>query len=112
MKVVLDLGVAKSAKTHRDRNAHDALEAGGRPQHRNTGVEHDRATTHRAQLRHCAVMRARFAQRRAVEVGHLVRADDDRVGLSPSHGTRLGQRQAQDEFGRLLAGQRGFVDLR
>ncbi|MNT23404.1 hypothetical protein D3C71_1614970 [compost metagenome] len=56
-------------------------------------------------------MHQRLAQRLAVQVGHLVGADDDGFGKLCGHRMGLGQCQAQCQGGRCFARLRGFVDI-
>jgi biopolymer transport protein ExbB len=64
------------------------------------------------QLAHGIFVRSRFAENATVKAGHLVAANDQRVGVCAGNGTGLGFRQAQrSRFGR-FSGQQAFVDGR
>jgi hypothetical protein len=66
-------------------------------------VEDHGPAAHRAQLLGRAGMVARLADRAAVELGDLVRADHDRVAVEVGDRVRLGEGQAQGEVARRLA---------
>jgi hypothetical protein len=68
------------------------FKAAGPADHRHRGLKDHGAPAHLAQLGHGALVRAGFAQRQAVQVGHLVGADHHGVGKCGGHCTRLGQR--------------------
>ena len=54
----------------------------------------------------------RFANRFAVQVRDLIRADHHGLRMQGCHGARLGHRQAARQRARRLAGERCLVDLR
>ena len=74
-----------------------------------------RNTTARADIdSSCAMAASRcagLAERRAVEVGDLVRTDHPGLGMRRGDGLGLGARQAQGEGGGGFARGRGFVDF-
>jgi len=72
-------------------------------------VKDDAAAAHPAQLLHRPLVVAGLAQRRAVEVGDLVRADHGRLGVARRHRTGLRQRQPPRQRGRRFARQRRLV---
>ena len=79
--------------------------------HSNSCLENHGTTTHARQLRDSAFVCSRFAQRFAVQVGHLVAANDHRVRVKPCHRDRLGHGQSQCQLFRCLSGQRRFIHL-
>ena len=57
-------------------------------------LKHHGATAHALQLVHGVGVVAGFAQRFAVEICHLIRADDNGPGMQKRYRIRFGQRQA------------------
>jgi hypothetical protein len=74
-------------------------------------MEDDALAAHRAQLCGGARMIAGFADGHAVEIGDLVGADDDRLGVEPGDRVGLGEGQPEREVARRLAGMRCFVHI-
>jgi hypothetical protein len=69
------------------------------------------APAHGAQLGNGALVRAGLAQCHAIQVGHLVTADDDGLRVAPRDRAGFGMREPTREGGRGFAGQRRFVHV-
>ena len=74
------------------------------------GVKEHGLPAHAAQLGAGALVAAGFAQGLAVQVGHLVGADDQRLRMVAGHVLGFGPGQSQGQLARGFAGQGGFID--
>jgi hypothetical protein len=110
-QVTLDLGIAQIAKAHLHGGRVDLLETAGLAHHGQGGLKDHRLPAHALQLRRGAFVRAGLAQWLAVQVGHLVGADHQRLGVARCHVACLGQGQALCQGAWRFISTRGFVHV-
>lgn len=75
-------------------------------------MKNDRLAGEGSELTLCACMIAWFAQRVAVQRGHLIGADDKLARVLRCDHLRFGLRQAQGERSGRFANARGFINVR
>ena len=109
---MLNFGIAQITKLHLDGGQVHLLKTAGLANHRQRSLKDHGLAAHLAQLGAGAFVRARFAQRLALQVRHLVGTNHQGLWELGRHGTGFGQRQSCGQIFGGLACQGGLIDLR
>ena len=110
-QVALDLVGAQMPEHHAHARQRALLKAAFPTPNRQRGLKDHGFAAHARELSQCALVVARLAQRLAVQVGHLVAADHDRIRVALRDRRRFLPRQAQGHVGWRFVWERGFIHL-